>query len=80
MAVQKSDWEEELKELDAVDFRTNVQESFHQVIKASAAVAVLLSTVSSDKHHSNKTDDLGYGYQDGNQGYGFYFGDILDDD
>ncbi|MCG8711015.1 hypothetical protein JHU04_004353 [Brenneria sp. 4F2] len=28
----------------------------------------------------NKTDDLGYGYKDGNQGYGYYFGDIKDDD
>ncbi|WP_072270521.1 hypothetical protein [Serratia marcescens] len=28
----------------------------------------------------SESDDLGYGYKDGNQGYGYYFGDIKDDD
>ncbi|MCB5303565.1 hypothetical protein V1951_10390 [Yersinia sp. 2544 StPb PI] len=28
----------------------------------------------------SENDELGYGYKDGNQGYGFYFGDIKDDD
>jgi hypothetical protein len=56
MPNQKSDWEEELKKLDAIDFRTNVQESFHQVMKASAVVAVVMSTVSS-KNVKNEDDD-----------------------
>ncbi len=49
-------------------------------MKASAVVAVVLSSVDSNQRHNHKTDDLGYGYQDGNQGYGFYFGDIKIDD
>lgn len=28
----------------------------------------------------SESDALGYGYKDGNQGYGYYFGDIKDDD
>lgn len=46
-----------------------------------AAVLTVGALNNSNKVISNsESDDLGYGYKDGNQGYGYYFGDIKDDD
>ena len=51
-----------------------------QVAKASSMVTTALSAVSPNTRHKRKTDDLKYGYQDGNKDYGYYFGEIKDDD
>lgn len=46
-----------------------------------AAVLTVGALNNSNKAISkSENDDLGYGYKDGNQGYGYYFGDIKDDD
>lgn len=47
------------------------------VLGAAVLTAGALNNKASSK---NKTDDLGYGYKNGNQGYGYYFGDIKDED
>jgi|GEM_PF-6863158 len=72
----KSDWEDELRKMDSVDFKTNVQQSFHVVLKTLAIVADVTSQASSTHNYPSGDDswEQGDGWDYGDNGTGFYLG------
>jgi len=69
-----------MKRADFKELGVNALKGSFDVAVGSVLAAGLLGSLGASNKKRSKSEDSGYGYKDGNQGYGFYFGDIKDDD
>lgn len=81
MAIKKSDWNIELQSLDKNSLNSNIKTAVQASVQAVGFLAPFIAPLVTMKHKkSEDLENLEDGYRDGHSGYGFYFGDIRQDD
>jgi len=73
-----SDWDNELQNLDKNSPSADIKAAVQASVQAAGFLAAFIAPIAAKKRKNN--EDLGDGYRDGHSGYGFYFGDIRNDD
>ncbi|NDL64250.1 hypothetical protein [Acerihabitans arboris] len=73
-----SDWDNELQNLDKNSPSADIKAAVQASVKAAGLIASFIAPIAAKKRKN--IEDLGEGYRDGHSGYGFYFGDIRNDD
>jgi hypothetical protein len=81
MANKKSDWNIELQNLDKNSLNSNIKTAIQASVRAAGLLVTFIAPLTIKKHKKSENfEDLDDGFRDGHSGYGFYFGDIRQDD
>lgn len=75
---QDSDWDKELQSLDKNSQAADIKAAVKASVQAVGFVATFIAPSAAKKRQNS--EERGDGFRDGHSGYGFYFGDIRDDD